>query len=170
MIARPIQLAAVLAASALWAVAAGDGLAFEGLGPAYDTAADVRFTVRNLGDSPLWLDSFQADMIVVERRKDHESTWETGYNWRCANAGVGTPRMIRPGGILEVDLLKSSAFHMAGGSSTFETKGGQERPVPGRYRIVVRYSRREWSDLAHVPKPQDVLEVVSREFVIEHDG
>ena len=168
MTSKPIQIAAVVVVSALAAQTTGDGLVFEDFKPTYDTAAAVRFNLRNFGDSPLWLDSSQADMFVVERRRE-DLTWETGNNWRCGNAGAGTPRMIDPGDSLEAELLESWAFHSGDESPRFETEDGHERPVSGLYRIVVRYSRREWSDLSHIPEPEEILEVVSPEFVIKGD-
>jgi hypothetical protein len=132
-------------------------LRIEGLQGSYATIDDVRVTLRNVAPVPIYLDSFQPDVFIVERQIDGSESWERGESWNCANAGAGTPRKIPQHGSLELPLRKSWSFQPSKRPSGFETPEGARRPIRGRYRISVRYSREMWTDLVHIPK---VVEMV----------
>jgi hypothetical protein len=147
-----------------WSGDAAD-LAFEGLRQTYATVSDVRISLRNTTRLPINLDSFQPDLLVVERQVDGGSTWVLGAAWHCANAGNGSPRSVPPAGTLEVPLLKSWAFGPAGHPEYFEPENGGKLPLRGRYRVTVRYSFETWSDIMHIPKV--IRSVVSTMFEVE---
>jgi hypothetical protein len=159
-----VVAAATCLATALSGAHAAD-LAIEGLRQTYATVSDVRITIRNATRLPISLDSFQPDLLIVERQVDGGSTWVRGAAWQCTNAGNGSPRSVPPAGTVEVPLLKSWAFRPSGHPEYFEPEIGGRLPLRGRYRVTVRYSFETWSSIAHIPKV--VKSVVSTVFEVE---
>ena len=76
---------------------------------------------HNVAPFAVYLDSLQMDILVVERLLDGTDSWELGNSWKCANAGAGTPRLISPGGSLDVPLAKSWAYVPSKKPERFET-------------------------------------------------
>jgi hypothetical protein len=160
-----VVVAAATCLGTAWSGVDAADLVIEGLRQTYASISDVRIILRNTTRLPVNLDSFQTDVLSVERQVDGGSTWVLGDGWRCANAGNGSPRAVPPTGTLEVPLLKSWAFQPLGHPEYFEPETGGKLPLRGRYRVTVRYSFETWSDLMHIPKV--VRSVVSSVFEVE---
>jgi hypothetical protein len=167
---RLVVIVALLSLAAADAVGRSLGLVLEGLQPAYQSVADVTISLRNVGDAPLWLDSFLMGTVLVERRAQDTGKWETGSYWRCGNSGRGSPQILQVGDTVEVRLMESWPFRLDGDPPWFELQDGRKRPVPGRYRLLVRYSYEEWSDIFHIPSADEILTVYSKEFKIDDEG
>ena len=164
-----IVLANAASGLVLSAVGANAGeLAIEGLRPTYANVNEVRIILRNSGPVPVNLDTFQPDILLVERQADSGSAWVRGSAWHCANAGAGTPRSVAPGSTFEVALLSSWAFRPEHTPEYFEPESGGKAPLQGRYRVTVRYSLEPWSDISHVPR--DVKTVRSNTFEVKLGG
>jgi len=143
-------------------------LAIEGLRQTYANVNEIRITLRNSSPFPVNLDTFQPDILLVERQVNGGLAWVQGSAWHCANAGAGTPRTIAPGSTLEVPLLSSWSFRPERTPEYFEPESGGKAPLQGRYRVSVRYSLEPWSDISHVP--HHVKTVVSNTFEVKSGG
>jgi len=146
-----ILAACVLSLAAFLPELQAGELAIEGLRHVYANTQEVRVVIRNTGQVPIYLDSFQPDILVVDHLARDGVTWVRGSGWHCANAGVGTPTPISPGRTLEVPLVKSWAFKPQKDPQYFEAESGEQMLLHGWYRISVRYSLEEWSNIVHIP-------------------
>jgi hypothetical protein len=141
----------------------------DGLQPSYSDISEVRMWLRNAGHVRVWLNSFNLDLIDVERQAESSGEWVLGSAFRCANAGAGSPVSLPPGGSVEIPLLYSDAFNLHEAPQHFEAdRGGARYPVPGRYRVSARYSVERWASIAEIPKNIEV--VVSTVFEVKSRG
>lgn len=128
---RRLLLWSAIAAAAISPAAAGDQpLVFDGLESAYSDGSEVGFWLRNAGPLRLYLNSFCPDRVSLERLAD-DGTWISGEMWCCANAGVGSPQSLPPGGSVRLRVAT---------------------PYRGRFRIRAEYSAEVWGSIVEIPK------------------
>ena len=65
-----VQLAAIVAVLVWSSVAHAGPLVIDGMRPTYTDASAVHFWLRNAGSVRIYLDSFLADRILVERQAE----------------------------------------------------------------------------------------------------
>jgi hypothetical protein len=140
---------------------------FKGLLQKYKSFRDIKPTLENPGDRPVFLSSYypQAAAQLV-RYNDRMKTWEAGEWTRyCATVnGVTKPIEIKPGENLQPDVYWQVSMNNWDKPTAFVTIDGNNRPLRGKYKLSIVYTREPWV-LGNFPKLRYIAD--SDEFFIE---
>jgi hypothetical protein len=141
-------------------------LAFTGLLPEYGHLGEVIAAARNVGQAKLFIDPIQAGVPVIFRWNPELVTWDEVETWRCANAGLGTKRLVEAGGVLPLKATNASAVFSLDRGEVVELFDGSIVAVPGWYRIGLRYAHEYWPVLDPGPRPSCELQL-SDSFLVK---
>jgi len=140
-------------------------LVWQDVAPRYKTFVEIKPVLINSGPNSIFLSRIWPHSAAqLERLSEETGNWESGsWSGGCGSVANAT-KPIEIKSHTERQIIVDWELSTDEGNKHFVAATSRaERPIPGTYRFVLRYSLEPWTLISH---PRLIYEAISPEFVV----